>query len=46
MKCLPPGGAGFVRAFNAQNCRSLNDAEWIDFMAALGTLRRRSPSTG
>ena len=45
MKCLPPGGAGFVRAFDAKNCRALNDAEWIDFMAALNTIPRHSPSS-
>jgi len=44
MHCLVPDGAGFIRAHEAGRCRSLNEAEFIDFMEALQSMPWRSPN--
>ena len=38
MKCLVPDGGCFVRAIEAGILRSLNEAESIDFLRALGSM--------
>jgi len=43
MKCLVPNGGSFIRAHDAGVFRSLDQAEYIDFVEALQTMPWRSP---
>lgn len=43
MKCLVPDGGSFIRAFEAGVSRSLNEAEYKEFLAALSNISRKSP---
>jgi hypothetical protein len=43
MNCLVPNGGSFIRAHDAGTFRSLDQAEYIDFIEALQTMPWRSP---
>lgn len=38
MKCLVPDGGSFIRAIESGVFRSLNEAECVDFLRALGSM--------
>jgi hypothetical protein len=38
MWCMVPGGGTFIRAVEGGRSRSLNEAEWVEFLIALKSM--------